>query len=56
MSISIEGLRGAPKDIPTLSKDLRAFYDVLGVLTSTQDEFTWNNALCDWLGTPLRTI
>jgi hypothetical protein len=49
----IDGLRGAPKDIATLSTDLKAFYEVLGVLKGMQDELTRNNSLCDWLHTPL---
>jgi hypothetical protein len=57
MSDFIEGLGGAPKDIATLSTDLQAFYDVLGVLTSMQDELPRNNAFCDWLpALPLRIV
>jgi hypothetical protein len=53
MSKLIDGVRGAPKDIATLSADLKAFYEVLGVLTAMQDEFSRNQALCSWLQTPL---
>jgi hypothetical protein len=51
--VFIDGLQGAPKDIATLSTDLKAFYEVLGVLMGMQDELTRNNSLCDWLQTPL---
>jgi hypothetical protein len=49
----IDALQAAPKDIATLSTDLKAFYEVLGVLKGMQDELTRNNSLCDWLQTPL---
>lgn len=35
----IGGLRGAPKDIATLSTDLKAFYEVLGVLMGIRQVF-----------------
>jgi hypothetical protein len=49
----IDGLQGAPKDIARLSTDLKAFYEVLGVLKGMQDELTRNNSLCDGLQTLL---
>jgi hypothetical protein len=49
----IDALQEAPKDIATLSTDLKAFYEILGVLKGMQDELTRNNSLCDWLQTPL---
>jgi hypothetical protein len=53
MSEFIDGLRGAPKDIATLSADLKAFYEILGVLVGMQDEISRNHSMCDWLRTPL---
>jgi hypothetical protein len=53
MSDFIDGLRGAPKDIATLSANLKAFYEVLGLLMGMQDELVRNDSLCDWLRTPL---
>ncbi|KAH6871642.1 hypothetical protein B0T10DRAFT_611191 [Thelonectria olida] len=49
----IDGLRGAPKDIATLSIDLRALYEVLAVLAGMQDELVRDGSLCDCLRTPL---
>lgn len=53
MSEFIDRLRGAPKDIATLSTDLKAFYEVLGLLMGMQAELVRNDSLCDWLRTPL---
>jgi hypothetical protein len=40
MSEFIDGLRGVPEDIATLSTDLKAFYEVLGVLMGMQDDIS----------------
>jgi hypothetical protein len=49
----IDGLRGAPKDITTLSTDLRALYEVLAALAGLRDELARNVSLCHCLQTPL---
>jgi hypothetical protein len=38
----IDGLRGAPKDITTLSTDLKALYEVLAALAGLWDELARN--------------
>jgi Fungal N-terminal domain of STAND proteins len=52
MSDFITGFAVLPKTSKPFSADLKAFYEVLGVLTSMQDELSRNNGLCDWLRTP----
>lgn len=49
----IDSLRSAPKDIATLSADLRALYEVLAVLAGMQDTLAANSSLCQCLQAPL---
>jgi hypothetical protein len=51
MSDFIDRLRGAPEDIANPSTDPKAFYEVLGLLTSMQDGLS--RKICDWLHTLL---
>lgn len=47
------GFAAPPKTSKPFSAVLKAFCEVLSVLTSMQDKLSRNNALCDWLDTHL---
>jgi hypothetical protein len=49
----IDSLRDAPHDIAAISKDLKALYEVLGILAGMQHELARNAALCECLLSPL---